>query len=258
MMAKVVTVTGDITKQEVEAVVNAANKELGGGSGVNGAIRKAGGPEIQKYCEELRATTHQDGLPTGQSVITPGGKLPAKWIIHTVGPKYGQENGREAELLASCYRTVLALAEEHGLKTVAFPAISTGVYGYPQEEAAKVVCKVLRKQLMNLKMVQEIRLVFASEEQEGTFRKLWLSMEDQKERKELMSKQPGKKNSSKSLNPKEHHQHIDRKRDNLAEAMEESDERIHKEVMEMLEELLKEYKKNKLKSSRITKSEPLD
>ena len=162
---------GDITKQEVDAVVNAANKELGGGSGVNGAIRRAGGPEIQKYCEELRATTHPSGLPTGQSVITPGGKLPAKWIIHTVGPRYGQENGREAELLASCYRTVLALAEEHGLKAVAFPAISTGVYEYPKAEAAKVAGEAIRRDLPKLKKVQEIRLVFQTEEDLEIFNK---------------------------------------------------------------------------------------
>jgi O-acetyl-ADP-ribose deacetylase (regulator of RNase III) len=171
MMAKVVTVTGDITKQEVEAVVNAANKELGGGSGVNGAIRRAGGPEIQAYCEELRATTHPDGLPTGQSVITPGGKLPAKWIIHTVGPKYGQENGKEAELLASCYRTALELAEERGFKTVAFPAISTGMYGYPKAQAAKVAAEAIRQEFPKLNKVQEIRLVFQAEEDLAAFRK---------------------------------------------------------------------------------------
>jgi len=169
-MAKIFTVVGDITKQEVDAVANAANKELGGGSGVNGAIRKAGGPEIQKYCEELRATTHPNGLPAGQSAITPGGKLPAKWIIHTVGPKYGLENGREAELLASCYRTVLGLAEKHGLKTVAFPAISTGVYGYPMDEAAKVASESIKQELPKLNMVQEIRLVFQTEEHLQAFR----------------------------------------------------------------------------------------
>jgi len=168
---KVPSIVGDITQQKVDAVVNAANKELGGGSGVNGAIRRAGGPEIQKYCEELRATTHPDGLPTGQSAITPGGKLPAKWIIHTVGPKYGQENGREAELLASCYRTVLALAEEQGLKTVAFPAISTGVYGYPKAEAAKVAGEAIQRKMSELKKVQEIRLVFQTDEDLVIFNK---------------------------------------------------------------------------------------
>lgn len=171
MAAKVCAVVGDITRQEVDAVVNAANKELGGGSGVNGAIRKAGGPEIQKYCEELRATTHPDGLPAGQSVMTPGGKLPAKWIIHTVGPKYGLENGGEAELLASCYRTTLGLAEKHGLKTVAFPAISTGVYGYPMDEAAKVAAEAIKQELPKLKKVQEIRLVFQTKEDLEIFNK---------------------------------------------------------------------------------------
>lgn len=167
----VTTMVGDITKQEVEAVVNAANKELGGGSGVNGAIRKAGGPEIQKYCEELRATTHPNGLPAGQSVITPGGKLPAKWIIHTVGPKYGLENGREAELLASCYRTALGLAEERGFKTIAFPAISTGVYGYPKAQAAKVAAEAIKQELPKLTKVQGIRMVFQAEEDMAAFRK---------------------------------------------------------------------------------------
>ncbi len=171
MAAKVCAVVGDITKQEVEAVVNAANKELSGGSGVNGAIRKAGGPEIQKYCEELRATTHPNGLPAGQSAITPGGKLPAKWIIHTVGPKYGLENGKEAELLASCYRTALELAEERGFKTVAFPAISTGMYGYPKAQAAKVAAEAIKQELPKLNKVQEIRMVFQTEEDLVVFRK---------------------------------------------------------------------------------------
>ena len=247
MSAQLKIILGDITKQGVDVVINAANRELSGGSGVNGAIRKAGGPEIQKYCEELRATTHPNGLPAGHSVMTPGGKLPAKWIIHTVGPKYGLENGKEAELLASCYRTALGLAEKHGLKTVAFPAISTGVYGYPMDEAAKVAAEAIKQELPKLNKVQEIRLVFISEEQETAFRKLWLQKENQEDAKETMSKQPKKKNPSKCLNPKEHHQPIDSMRDNLAEAMEQSDERIHKEVMEMLGELLKEYKKNKSK-----------
>ena len=109
MVPKLSVLVGDITQQKVDAVVNAANRELTGGSGVNGAIQKAGGPEIYRFCEELRATRYRDGLPTGQSAITPGGKLPVKWIIHTVGPKYGQHDGKEAELLASCYRTALEL-----------------------------------------------------------------------------------------------------------------------------------------------------
>jgi O-acetyl-ADP-ribose deacetylase (regulator of RNase III) len=159
----ITTLVGDITQQEVDALVNAANRELTGGSGVNGAIHKAGGPEIYRFCEELRTTKYLHGLPAGQSAITPGGKLPAKWIIHTVGPKYGQHDGKEAELLASCYRTALELAESHKLESIAFPAISTGVYGYPAEEAARVASQAVQIALQNRKSIQEIRFVFFSD-----------------------------------------------------------------------------------------------
>lgn len=170
-MPKVSVIIADITHQEVDAVVNAANGDLRGGSGVNGAIHRAGGQAIYRFCEELRATKYRDGLPTGQSAITPGGKLPAKWIIHTVGPKYGQHDGKEAELLASCYRTALELAEEHGLKSIAFPAISTGVYGYPAEEAAKVASQAVRGSLQELRSIQEIRFVFFAERDLRVFKK---------------------------------------------------------------------------------------
>lgn len=163
MAPKVSVLVGDITQQKVDAVVNAANQELTGGSGVNGAIHKAGGPEIYRFCEDLRATKYQDGLPPGQSAITPGGKLTAKWIIHTVGPKYGQHDGKEAELLASCYRTALEVAESHKLESIAFPAISTGVYGYPAEEAAKVAWTAIQEMLPRLKCLKEIRMVFFDE-----------------------------------------------------------------------------------------------
>jgi O-acetyl-ADP-ribose deacetylase len=162
-MARVSVIIGDITLQDVDAVVNAANRELTGGSGVNGAIHTVGGPEIYRFCEDLRATKYQDGLPPGQSAITPGGKLTAKWIIHTVGPMYGQHDGKEAELLASCYRTALELAESHKLKSIAFPAISTGVYGYPAEEAAKVAWQAIQGMLPKLKSLREIRMVFFDE-----------------------------------------------------------------------------------------------
>ena len=163
MAAKISVLVWDITRQKVDAVVNAANRELTGGSGVNGAIHKAGGPEIYRFCEELRVTKYPDGLPAGQSAITPGGKLPAKWIIHTVGPMYGQHDGKEAELLASCYRTALELAESHKLESIAFPAISTGVYGYPAEEAAKVAWTAIQGMLPKLKSVKDIRMVFFDE-----------------------------------------------------------------------------------------------
>lgn len=163
MVPKLSVLVGDITQQKVDAVVNAANRELTGGSGVNGAIQKAGGPEIYRFCEELRASKYPAGLPVGQSAITPGGKLTAKWIIHTVGPKYGQHDGKEAELLASCYRTALELAESHKLESIAFPAISTGVYGYPADEAAKVASHAIQGMLPKLKSVKEIRMVFFDE-----------------------------------------------------------------------------------------------
>jgi hypothetical protein len=163
MATRVSVLVGDITRQKVDAVVNAANRELTGGSGVNGAIHKAGGPEIYRFCEKLREMKYPDGLPSGQSAITPGGKLTAKWIIHTVGPKHAQHDGKEAELLASCYRTALELAESHKFKSIAFPAISTGVYGYPPDEAAKVAWQAIQGMLPNLKSVKEIRMVFFDE-----------------------------------------------------------------------------------------------
>ena len=170
-MAKVSVIIGDITRQEVDAVVNAANRELTGGSGVNGAIHKGGGAEIYRFCEELRATKYPDGLPAGQSAITPGGKLTSKWIIHTVGPMYGQHDGKEAVLLASCYRTALELAELHKLESIAFPAISTGVYGYPPEEAARVASQAVQSSLQGLKSIQELRFVFFSERELKIFKK---------------------------------------------------------------------------------------
>ena len=167
---KTSSIIGDITQQKVDAVVNAANRELTGGSGVNGSIHKAGGAAIYRFCEELRATNYPDGLPAGQSAITPGGKLVAKWIIHTVGPKYAQHDGKEAELLASCYRTALELAESHKLESIAFPAISTGVYGYPPDEAAKVASQAVQSSLHGLKSIQEIRFVFFSERELKIFK----------------------------------------------------------------------------------------
>jgi O-acetyl-ADP-ribose deacetylase (regulator of RNase III) len=153
-------VTGDITKQDVDAIVNAANSSLLGGGGVDGAIHRAGGPEILEECREIRRTRFPNGLPTGEAVITTGGKLPALYVIHTVGPIYGQHQGNEAELLANCYHNSLTLAVEKNLTSVAFPAISTGVFGYPLDEAAEVASKTIENFLSTDRQLKEVRLVF--------------------------------------------------------------------------------------------------
>jgi O-acetyl-ADP-ribose deacetylase (regulator of RNase III) len=142
---RVRVVVGDITRQRVDAVVNAANSTLLGGGGVDGAIHRAGGPSILEECRELRRTRCPEGLPAGEAVITTGGNLPARFVIHTVGPVWGRHAGREAELLAACYRNPLRLAAERSLASVAFPAVSTGAYGYPQDEAARVASRAIRE-----------------------------------------------------------------------------------------------------------------
>ncbi len=157
---RVVVKVGDITKEKVDAIVNAANGSLMGGGGVDGAIHRAGGPEILKECKEIRRAQYPDGLPTGQVVITTAGKMAAKHVIHTVGPVYGRGGKDKAELLAACYRNSLSLAAKKGLKTIAFPAISTGVYGYPLEEAAAVSSRAIEKFLRGDKSIEEVRLVF--------------------------------------------------------------------------------------------------
>jgi O-acetyl-ADP-ribose deacetylase len=155
---------GDITREDVDAIVNAANSSLMGGGGVDGAIHRAGGPEILAACERIRETVYPDGLPTGEAVITTGGKLPAKFVIHTVGPIYGRHGGEEARLLAACYENSIALAAGRGLATIAFPAISTGAYGYPKDEAARVSRAAVELALESHSAIVEVRLVFFSEE----------------------------------------------------------------------------------------------
>jgi O-acetyl-ADP-ribose deacetylase (regulator of RNase III) len=130
-------VLGDITVFPADAIVNAANSGLLGGGGVDGAIHRVGGPQILAECRRLRATTLPDGLPTGQAVATTAGDLPARWVIHTVGPVFSG-SARDAELLASAHRSSLALARDLGARSVALPAISTGIYGYPVELAAPI------------------------------------------------------------------------------------------------------------------------
>ena len=135
-------IQGDITQAEVDAIVNAANSDLIGGGGVDGAIRRAGGAEIERACAEIRR--REGGCPTGKAVITPGGNLHAKYVIHTVGPVWKGGNSGEAERLASCYQESLRLAVDNGIQSVAFPSISTGIYGYPTEKAAVVALTAIK------------------------------------------------------------------------------------------------------------------
>ena len=136
-------IQGDITKAQVDAIVNAANSQLIGGGGVDGAIRRAGGDKIEQACAEIRK--REGGCPTGKAVITTGGNLLAKYVIHTAGPVWEDGNSGEAELLASCYQSSLRLAAENGIQSVAFPSISTGIYGYPTEKAAVVALTAVKE-----------------------------------------------------------------------------------------------------------------
>jgi O-acetyl-ADP-ribose deacetylase (regulator of RNase III) len=140
---KITFVRGDITEQDVDAIVNAANNSLLGGGGVDGAIHRRGGPEILAECQKLRQEKYPDGLPTGQAVATTAGRLKAGWVIHTVGPTYAESKDK-SPLLADCFRNSLAVADELGARTVAFPAISTGVYRWPVDDAARIAVEVVR------------------------------------------------------------------------------------------------------------------
>jgi O-acetyl-ADP-ribose deacetylase (regulator of RNase III) len=140
---RIEAVQGDITEQAVDAIVNAANSTLLGGGGVDGAIHRRGGPSILAECRAVRGERYPDGLPAGRAVATTAGELPARWVIHTVGPIYAEADD-PAALLASCHTESLRIADELGATTVAFPAISTGVYGYPVEEAAPVAVAAVR------------------------------------------------------------------------------------------------------------------
>jgi O-acetyl-ADP-ribose deacetylase (regulator of RNase III) len=136
-------VQGDITEQHVDAVVNAANSSLLGGGGVDGAIHRRGGPEILAACKELRADRYPDGLPAGEAVATTAGRLPARWVIHTVGPVWSKTQDRSAQL-ESCYRSALRVADEIGAASVAFPAVSAGVYRWPLDDAARIAVGTVR------------------------------------------------------------------------------------------------------------------
>ena len=162
---------GDITKETVDAIVNAANGTLMGGGGVDGAIHRAGGSAILDACREIRRIQYPDGLPTGEAVITTAGNMPARYVIHTVGPVYGRGGGEKAALLAACYRNSLDLAISNALSTIAFPAISTGIYGYPQDEAADVASRAIEQFLTADANLTEVRLIFFDRSDAAVFLK---------------------------------------------------------------------------------------
>jgi len=153
IMDRIEVVNGDITRQRVDAIVNAANASLLGGGGVDGAIHDAAGPELLEECRPL------GGCATGQAKITGGHRLPAKWVIHTVGPVWRGGEHREDELLASCYRSCFALAARQGIRTIAFPSISTGAYGFPMDRAARIAVSETRKFLEGDDSVEKVLLV---------------------------------------------------------------------------------------------------
>lgn len=154
--------TGDITGLQVDAIVNAANSTLLGGGGVDGAIHRRGGQEILRACQRLRDTHYPSGLPVGEAVLTTGGNLPARYVIHTVGPVWGRDQPAEA-LLASCYKKSIEIAANHELGSLAFPAISTGAYGYPKHKAAAVASTAIAEALERTNTVERVSLVFYSE-----------------------------------------------------------------------------------------------
>jgi O-acetyl-ADP-ribose deacetylase (regulator of RNase III) len=158
-MTTITLAQGDITRESVDAIVNAANSSLLGGGGVDGAIHRRGGPAILEECRRLRASQYGKGLPTGQAVATTAGDLDARWVIHTVGPVWAAGEDRSG-LLASCYRESLRVADELGARTVAFPAISTGIYGWPLDDGARIAVETVRAADT---AVEEVRFVLFDE-----------------------------------------------------------------------------------------------
>jgi len=157
---RIIIKKGDITLEDTDTIVNAANSSLMGGGGVDGAIHRAGGPKILEECKKIVAEIGR--LPTGKAVITTAGRLKARFVIHTVGPIWHGGRDREEELLRSCYRESLLLAEKHGLKSIAFPSISTGAYRYPIVKASPIALKTVRDTIKDLK-IEEVRFVLFTE-----------------------------------------------------------------------------------------------
>ena len=170
ILSRIVLIQGDITKLEVDAIVNAANSSLMGGGGVDGAIHRAGGPAILAECREIVA--RQGRCETGQTVITSGGNLPAKLVIHTVGPVWHGGTNNEADLLRNAYLNSLKLAVENGVETIAFPNISTGVYGYPKEKAAEIAIRTVTEFLRGNKPLKQVCFVCFDEENLQIYQRL--------------------------------------------------------------------------------------
>jgi len=163
LSGRVIVTVGDITEQTTDAIVNAANSTLLGGSGVDGAIHSKGGRQIYNECYEIRQTLYPKGLPTGKAVITSSGNLKTRFVIHTVGPVFGMNQGKDAELLSDSYKNSLSVAVENDLRTIAFPSISTGAFHFPKHEAARISSKTIKEFLASDDKISEIRLVFFSE-----------------------------------------------------------------------------------------------
>jgi len=168
---KVIVRTGDITKEISDAVVNAANSGLMGGGGVDGAIHRAGGSAILTQCREIRKTLYPDGLPAGEAIATTAGNLHARFVIHTVGPVWRGGNNKERELLALCYENSLKTAEDKNCRTVSFPAISTGVYGFPKNIAAEISSGTVEKFLIKSTIIEKVIFIFFSNDDMQEFLK---------------------------------------------------------------------------------------
>jgi len=170
MTEKIILTKGDITKMQVDAIVNAANSSLMGGGGVDGAIHRAGGPAILEDCRKIVAK--QGGCKTGEAVITTAGDLPAKFVIHTVGPVWNDGKNNEATKLANCYKNSLRIAEENNIRSIAFPNISTGIYGYPKKDAAGIAVETVSSFLKTSSLIEKVYFVCFDDENYLIYQKL--------------------------------------------------------------------------------------